>query len=54
MEDTTAAQDSLQNGTNCNLQPTADEVRGCVEWDSKRISREQKGWRKVIRNFTPS
>ena len=54
MEDTAAAQESLQNGSDCGLQLAEDELRERKDWDLKHVSRDQKGWRKVIRNFTPS
>lgn len=41
------------SGSDC-LQPPA--VAACQEMDeySRMISKEQRGWRKLIRNFTPS
>jgi hypothetical protein len=42
-----------QSGPDC-LRPSA--VAGCQEMDEylRTISKEQRGWRKLIRNFTPS
>lgn len=41
-------------GPECGLQPSNAEFREQQTEESMRKTKEQKGWRKVIRNFTPS
>lgn len=39
---------------NCGLQPLGAECRGGKVDEMVKEPTEQKGWRKIIRNFTPS
>lgn len=45
---------SPESGLNCGLQPTEADLRKEKVADVKRKSKDQYGWRRVIRNFTPS
>jgi len=38
----------------CGLQPSADDFRDERAEEQRHRTKEQRGWRKVIRNFTPS
>ena len=57
---TTKGSDGDDEGTlgpDCGLQPVRDFQNESVEKDNsapKRLPKEQRGWRKVVRNFTPS
>lgn len=42
------------NGPGCGLQPSDDRFREQKAEESIEKTKEQRGWRKVIRNFTPS
>lgn len=42
-------------GPDCGLQPTDEDFREQKEREGSLLPpKEQRGWRKVIRNFTPS
>ena len=41
-------------GADCGLQPTEAELREQKAEELAGPPKEQRGWRKVIRNFTPS
>ncbi len=41
-------------GAECGLQPSNAEIREHQAEESMSKTKEQRGWRKVIRNFTPS
>ena len=45
---------STELGLNCGLQPTEADLRKEKVADVIRKSKDQYGWRMVIRNFTPS
>lgn len=45
---------SPESGFNCGLQPTEADLREEMVADVERKSKDQYGWRRVIRNFTPS
>ncbi len=41
-------------GLDCGLQPTDADFREQKLLESHELPKEQRGWRKLIRNFTPS
>lgn len=51
-DDTANLQDSGQDMPNCRLDPTENEPSR--DSKLKHVSCDFRGWRKVIRNFTPS
>lgn len=45
---------SPESGPDCGLQPTEADPREEQLAEEERKSKDQYGWRRVIRNFTPS
>ena len=41
-------------GPDCGLQPTEADLREEQKAELERKSKDQYGWRRVVRNFTPS
>ncbi|KAL8826963.1 MAG: hypothetical protein Q9191_003469 [Dirinaria sp. TL-2023a] len=38
----------------CGLQPSEAAIRECEAREGITATKEQRGWRRIIRNFTPS
>ena len=45
---------SLELGLDCGLQPSESDLREDKVAEVAKRSKDQYGWRKVVRNFTPS
>ena len=49
-----AYESPVEGSIECGLQPSeADFAKRCVE-DDGQVCKNRRGWRKIVRNFTPS